>query len=215
MPRTLPNLTRIFSQEIAKAEDFVQRLEAAHVYLSSGSSNQQIGRTALELAYELSFLRIFIAWEQFQEQTFARLLCGYIPRGRTQEPLAAGQQYRRTINDAELAILAGQQYRLWHNPTQVAARARAFFAGGSFELIIASNQAALIEFAAIRHRIAHAQDHARQEFDNATMSLASRRYGGARPGKFLRDWQRLVIPRRRWISVISSDLKNLAAQICP
>ena len=79
-------------------------------------------------------------------------------------------------------------------------------------MVIASNLSRLEQFAAIRHRIAHAQEHARIQFDLATMSLAAKRYKGARPGRFLRDWES---PSRRWLDAIADELKYLSVQITP
>lgn len=216
MPRALPPLANHFATEIAKAEHLVRRLEAAHVTLSSlGKAHPQIGLTSIELSYELAFLRIFLAWEIFLEQTFLRLLCGYAPLGGVQEQLLPGITYSRNIAAAETMVLGGRNFRLWYNPAHLIGRARGYFANGNFEFVISSNQSALEELAAIRHRIAHAQEHARQEFDDATMSLASRRYPGSRPGRFLRDWRRNSVPPSRWLSSISADLLGLARQICP
>jgi hypothetical protein len=76
-----------------------------------------------------------------------------------------------------------------------------------------SSAARLAMFAAIRHRVAHGQDDAKQKFNQATMFLCGRRYRGARPGSFLRDWDTSSQPNRRWLEVISLELANLARQI--
>lgn len=216
MARLLPALADNFAFEVAKAEELVSRLEMANITLATSlGRNHQIGLTSLELSYELAFLRVFLAWEIFLEEVFLRLLCGYAPRGGVREPLQPGVSYCRTITDAELVVLGGQHYKLWHNPLHIVGRARSFFQGGHFELVIASNQASLHDFARIRHRVAHAQKHAKREFDVVTMSMASRRYPASRPGRFLRDWRRHVVPPARHFSAITSDLLGLARQICP
>ncbi|MBA2704374.1 MAG: DUF262 domain-containing protein [Blastocatellia bacterium] len=113
---------------------------------------------------------------------------------------------------AETAVLGSMPFRLWHNPSQIVTRSQGFIVSGLHETIISSNLTRLHQFAAIRHRIAHAQEHARAQFDTATMSLAARRYKGGRPGKFLRDWES---PTRRWLNAISDELKSLSTQITP
>jgi hypothetical protein len=193
----------------------IERLERANVFLGQISTQPQIGVVTIELAYELAFLRVFLAWEVFLEDVFLRLLCGYARSGGALEPLAAGQNYRRTLADAEIAVLQGRAYKLWHNPTDVVDRAKIFFTGSAFELAIASKQADLGYYAAIRHRIAHAQEHARIQFDLATMQLAARRYRGSRPGRFLRDWKRGTMLPTRHFSAIVDDLAVLAKLICP
>jgi hypothetical protein len=102
---------------------------------------------------------------------------------------------------------------LWHNPRTVIARARQWLSVCPHEVVIASHQAALENYAAVRHRIVHGQDDAKVKFDSATMALVGRRYRGARPGRFLRDWNTSVIPQVRWLESLGSALSNLAAQI--
>jgi hypothetical protein len=215
MPRILPALADEFDSEVSKANLLARSLESAQVILSQSGNSSQIGIAAIELTYELAFLRMFLAWEVFLEEVFLRLICGYAPRGGAPEPLAPGQTYRRTIGDAETDVLRGKAYRLWHNPSEVINRARGFLSGSNFELIIASKQSDLDDYAAIRHRIAHAQEHARVRFDSVTMALAARRYRGSRPGRFLRDWKTRAIPPTRYLTAISNDLAALARQICP
>jgi|GEM_PF-2488070 len=216
MPRPLPELADEFAAEIRKAEQLTCGLEAARIVLNSRSRSQShIALASLELTYELAFLRVFLAWEVFLEQTFVRLLCGYVTPSGNQEPLLPGISYYRTMAAAEVALLRGQQFKAWYNPNHVISRASSFFARGNFELVIASKQSDLENFAAIRHRIAHAQEHARRNFDAATMSLAARRYRASRPGRFLRDFRSRSVPPTRWLFSISSDLLGLARQICP
>jgi hypothetical protein len=215
MPRVLPALADDFQSEVDAANMLIKRLEAAQISLSESGKPYQIGIAAIELTYELAFLRMFLAWEIFLEEVFLRLICGYAPKGGTPEPLAQGQSYRRTIDDAETAILGGKAYRLWHNPSEVIKRTRGFLSGSNFELVIASKQSDLTDYAAIRHRIAHAQEHARVKFDGVTMTLAARRYRGSRPGRFLRDWKTRAMPPTRYVAAISADLAALARQICP
>lgn len=215
MPRIIPSLSTNFDQEISRAEALVLRLENAHLALENSRKPERIGHPALEMSYELAYLRIFIAWEVFLEQVFYRLWCGHAPRGQPPERCLAGMSYCRTIAIAESTLLGGRSYALWHNPSHIVIRANRFFQPGNFALVIQSNQSKLDEYAAARHRVAHGQGHARQRFDLATMNMASRRYSGGRPGRFLRDQQRGNIPPRRWLNAISADLSGLAHQICP
>ncbi len=215
MPRRLPPLANHFIASAQAAQDLIMRLEAAHVYLSGQQAQHQIGLNALELSYELAYLRIFTAWEEFQEQVFLRRLCGYEDANGYREPLVSGQNYRPTLALAESAYLGGLQYKLWHDPVKIVARVKIFFVASHFATVIGSRQAALGEFAAVRHRVAHSQKHARSEFDAATMSIAARRYSASRPRRFLRDWKNTIYPRKRWIASIADDLGALARQICP
>lgn len=215
MPRDLPALADGFEVAVRRAEEYVVRLEQANASLGSMPNAPQIGVSALELSYELAYLRIFLAWEEFLSECFLRLLCGYQARGIGQEPLRPGVHYLPTIAQADAAVLGGQRYKLWHSPQQVATRAQGYFQNGNFERVVSSAAPMIEECAVVRHRIAHAQDHARREFDLTTMALAGKRYPASRAGRFLRDWDASPLQRRRWLVVLSSRLCGLARQLCP
>lgn len=212
MPRLLPHFDHQFAHDVAAALNLISRIETLNAF-SQGQAIDRLSIGNVELSYELAFLRIFLAWELFLEDSLLRLLCGYRHSGG-QEPLQPNRTYFRTLGDAERAILGGQQYKLWHNPGHVISRAQTYLQNSRYEIIIASAQARLAHFAAVRHRIAHAQSHAARQFDQATMSLAGRRYPASRPGRFLRDRIPLTQPPTRWIDAISSELVGLSRQIC-
>lgn len=212
MPRRMPPLDSAFRVEILNAEDLVTRLEAARIALASQAMTRHtLHVKKLELLYELAYLRVFLAWENFLEQSFLRFLCGYRHSGG-QESILSGN-YCRTLSDASATLFGNRGFALWHTPSTVVTRAQSFFANGRHEIIVSSNQARLAHFAAIRHRIAHAQDHAKFQFDQTTMALCGKRYLGSRPGVFLRDWAPSSTPPRRWIDAIAGELFSLAKQI--
>lgn len=212
MPRILPRLDKVFSSHIRNSLDFIERVELSRV-LVSRQSGKRLRISDIELSYELAYLRIFIAWEDFLEQTLIRLICGYA-HSAGQEPLQPRCSYYRNILAAEAAILSGRRYKLWHDPIQVISRAQRFLLGSRFEIVISSAQSNLEKYSATRHRIAHSQKDARIQFDNASMSLSGRRYLGARPGRFLRDWQTNPIKPERWLETIAREFESLASQIC-
>jgi len=165
----------------------------------------------LELLYELAYLRIFVEWERFLEETFIRYLCGYqSTHGACQ--FLTGNPFAN-LGSAQAAMLHGRPFALWHDPSRIVARSQRFFYRGFHEIVVGSNGARLENLSAVRHRIVHDQSDARQRFDSATMSLVGRRYRAARPGRFLRDWDRNVNPPRRWIETFGGELTSLAGQI--
>jgi hypothetical protein len=212
MPRIIPPLDREFTRQLSLAFEFVARVEAVNM-AARQDRRLALSTANVELSYELAFLRIFLAWELFLEDALTRFISGY-HHSSGREPLKPGQQYFRSLSLAETAILGGGRYRLWHNPTHVISRAQTYLQNSRYELIIASAQVRIGYFAAIRHRIAHAQKHAAVEFDMTTMMLTGRRYRGSRPGRFLRDRVPSLQPPVRWISAIGSELEGLARQIC-
>jgi hypothetical protein len=213
MPRALPPLSKVLEAEIIRALDLAERLEQSRVRLTSDpSAGSLLTITAVELSYELSFLRVFIAWEDFLEACFFRLLCGYL-HSNGQEQLVIGRSFQRTLRDAESAVLAGRKYVLWHNADDVVRRAQHFFVNGRHEVVLSSNLTRLKHFGSVRHRIAHSQEHARANFDAATMALCGRRYRASRPGRFLRDWASTQGRPRRYLAAIANELLALARQM--
>jgi hypothetical protein len=187
--------------------------ETARLEAKPGSATRRdLHYKRIELLYEFSFLRIFLAWEAFLEQVFFRYLCGYASIHGT-AVLQQGASFAPTLAHAESAVLSGKDYQLWHDAATVVARSERFFTECPLERVLRSNVARLRAFAAIRHRIAHGQADARKKFDAATMVMAGRRYSGSRPGAFLRDRDVTVAPPLRWLEVLGRELQGLAIQI--
>jgi hypothetical protein len=209
----MPALQAELHREVAEAIRLAEIAEIARSEAARGSQTRRnLHPSRIELIYELAYLRTFLAWEVFLEQAFLRYLCGYSSSQGVAVP-QAGVAFSATLAHAELTVLAGRPYRLWHNPTEVADRSSRLLASCPIETVLRSSIARLDAFAAIRHRIAHAQADARRKFDAATMAIAGRRYKGARPGAFLRDRDVSVIPAVRWIEQLGRELQGLAAQI--
>jgi hypothetical protein len=206
----MPPLAAQFRQSVSEA---LALARAGDLAAAVGSPIRREWHVAhVELLYELAYLRIFVEWELFLEQTFLRYLCGYVSIGGQIYPPATGGFYA-TLQAAETAILAGRPFALWHDPTRVIIRARQLLTGCPHENVIASHTTRLLDLAAVRHRIVHAQKDAKQKFDTATINLSGRRYRGARPGRFMRDWDYSTTPARRWLSALGIELGNLAQQM--
>lgn len=172
----------------------------------------------LESLYELAYLRSFVACETCLEAVFYRSLCGYASSAG-QETLIGIGGYYPTLAHAEAAVLGGSQYALWHNPWSVIRRCKRFIRSGVAgcpgleELTVSSNVTRIEHLAAIRHRIVHNHSDAKSKFDAATFAIAGKVYPASRPGKFLRDVDRSIAPRRRWLNVTIDELTGLAGQI--
>ncbi len=213
MPRRMPGLQAEFHRQVAEAMNLAEIGEIARAEASAGSQTRsRLHHSRIELLYELAFLRMFLAWEAFLEQTFLRYLCGYSSRHGRAVPLATAS-WSPTLAHAEAAVLGGRDYALWHNPTQVADRCQRMFGSCPIEGVVRSSMSRLEALAAVRHRIVHAQADARRKFDNATMTIAGRRYRGARPGAFLRDRSPSTTPQVPWLEHLGRELQGLASQI--
>jgi hypothetical protein len=208
----MPPLAAEFARRVSESLAVAQAGDLAAAAPLGSEIRREWHVSRAELLYELAYLRIFIGWELFLEQTFLRYLCGYVSFTGIIYTSVTGA-FCATLQDAEASVLRGQQFVLWHNPRAVIDRSRRFLAQCPHESIIASHTTRLTDLAAVRHRIAHGQRDARQRFDTATINLVGRRYRGARPGRFLRDWDRSVSPAQRWLNALGMELGNLAQQM--
>jgi hypothetical protein len=187
--------------------------EIARVEAAVGSRTRAgLYPVRLEALYEMAYLRVFVSWEAFLEQAFLRYLCGYASAHGMATP-RPGSAFCSTLAQAEASVLNGNAYVLWHNPAKVIVRCRRFFSVSQLERVIASNTSRLEAFAAVRHRIAHAQSDAKAKFDLATMALHGRRYLGSRAGSFLRDRDVSIVPPERWLNRMAQELISLSRQV--
>src|SRR5687767_186428 len=106
MPHAMPALAGSFLKSIGKSSGLVLAGESARVLLTAPGT-QRINLARLEMLYEMAFLRVFLAWETFLEESFIRYMTGYAHRMGT-EPVPAGTSYYTTISAAKAAILGGQ-----------------------------------------------------------------------------------------------------------
>lgn len=170
--------------------------------------------------YETSYLLAFCAWENFLEEVFLRLLCGY-HNGKGRATLLAGKTYSVDLTAARVVLFSGRDYLLWHSPQYAIRRSQRWFdnsgpaANAPLEAVPASSQSDLEDFAAIRHFIAHRTSDARAKFDTAARRQSGYGVLGSRAGRFLR--QDTTDPttgiRMSWMARICDDLVSLANQI--
>jgi len=215
MARRCKNLAGDLERSVESSLEMLEAVEAAAQLARRGTKpSPSLYAHRIELFYEMGFLRMFIAWENFLEQSFYRYLCGH-RNANGVEPIVPPAPFR-TIQDAEAHVLNNKPFVLWHSPSRVWNRAHGMIPGGLHEQVIGSNIAALDRYGAVRHRIAHAQADARIKFDQASMRLTGKRYRGARPGKLLRDWYLRSAPiPKRWVEMIGDEFVNLGYQIVP
>jgi hypothetical protein len=119
----MPPFAAQFRQRVSEALSLAQAgdLAAATPLGAPLRSEWHIAR--VELLYELAYLRIFVEWELFLEQTFLRYLCGYVSIGGHIYP-SVGGGFCATLQIAEATMLAGRPFFLWHDPIRVISRAR-------------------------------------------------------------------------------------------
>lgn len=216
MPRMMPALVAQFESRVDQALALAEKIESARARLSGSTDRALLHPERLELVYELSFFRCYLAWEEFLEESFIRYLAGYVSAHYTPVPVSGA--FYSTLPAARAGYLGGRKYKLWHDPNIVVARSQGFLIAGPHETVTNSALSDLQRFSAVRHRIAHAQDNARIEFDSAAIALIGRRVKGSKAGRFLRlDYGGgsggSAAPGYTWLQHIAGSYLSLARQI--
>ena len=144
-----------------------RRLSAdAYRWSSPGAHRTRpyISRKRRDDMTEMAFLRAFLAWEIFVEESFILYLSGQKPpRGRAPNRYAFPPN-QKTARD--WVVPERRDYAEWTVPTQVSGRAERFFqAGRPFAPVLRSNQNVLDEVRIIRNAIAHRSVSAREKFE--------------------------------------------------
>ena len=114
---------------------------------------------------ELAFLRSFLAWESFLEESFLLYILGKKPRhrklARKRYVLPAGHKHAQTF-----LLPEGGSYAEWDKPDKVLARANKLLRGGEpFESAISPRRNTLLDMHAIRNALVHRSDTSRLSFE--------------------------------------------------
>lgn len=167
----------------------------------------------MEALYEAAFLRIFTAWEVFQEDACVRMMAG--AKTSIYAPSAPpGKAIYRNLGSARQALYGGRRYLLWHDPVASASRVAKHLVSCPLEASLTTQGTWLDNVGKVRHRVAHASKDASDSFEAAALSLTGTTYQG-RPGRLLRAQDTSdALNLRRWIVVIVAGLRDTATQIC-
>lgn len=156
-----------------------------------------------ELITETAFLRAFLSWEQFLEETFILYLLGMVPpRGSSPQRYASPLTLEIAQN---LVVPEDRSYVKWTTVSNITKRAQRFFKDGKpFAPALTGLSNAFTEMQIIRNAIAHqstsAQDRfkrlARDKSSTGTISanltvgrfLSSRIPGSSPPETFFGDY---------------------------
>jgi hypothetical protein len=134
---------------------------------------------------ELSFLRVYVAWEEFLEGSFSRFLCGARSRSGRRPTRYTSPKNLEHARKMIIGFERGDRFADWSQRQKVTTRAELLFKDGSpFRTPIQAAGAELDEMRAIRDRIAHRSDTAAVQFQN----VVQKRLGTAlriNPGRFL------------------------------
>jgi hypothetical protein len=212
----MPSLAQRFATDVDRAVGIARAGELAWLDAKPASvTRRELRGARIDVLYEMAYLRLFVGWEIFLEETFLRMMCGWSSPLYTPALVSPHRPFG-TISSARSALYGGKDYLLWHNPGVVSKRCNKWFQNGIHAQVIASSEARLEWFAAVRHRIAHGSDQVKREMNTASTGLAGRRYPGASAGRFLRSWREAEpLQQERWLRAIADELSRLAHQMSP
>jgi hypothetical protein len=224
MARNLKSLRKQFIANADQALGLVRDAEEMYLGTPAGASiaYTPLHYSRIEYLYELAFIRIFIEWEVFLEETVLRCLVG-VPTKRGKPTLKAtkwlpsGKKFYKTLEDAKGAIFTDKYkagYILWGNVDTALTVLGIHFNSIRHAQVLTASKRRLRHFCTVRNRIAHGTSNQKLKFNDATRALARKEYKGAKPGRFLRDWHKRTSGEIRWVHSIAKFLKSLARSIC-
>jgi hypothetical protein len=165
---------------------------------------------------ELSFLRAFLAWEFFLEETFILYLLGKTaPRGRAPTRIAFPPNRKKA---EQLLLPEDYQYIKWTIAAKVAKRAERFFRNGRpFAPALSTHFNTFDEMRILRNAIAHSQSSAQEKFKALVRRKSST---GTYPprltvGGFLEMTVPAVIPPETFFSNYINKIRATADNIVP
>lgn len=138
----------------------------------------------LEIITEFAFLRIFMAWEIFLEDSFLRYLVG------TKSP--SGYEPKLKIDCKNMVIARGilspdgGKIIKWNSPSDIISRASKYFKDGEpYTTNLETISTYFQEMNTIRNRITHKSDESKQKFINFIRGKFGYGIRGITPGRFL------------------------------
>ena len=172
MPPNLSHVLVNFQNGINSSTNLVSRIQ-----------NLGIPRIQLEIIVEMAFLRIFVAWESFLEESFIRYAVGAAsPSGYAPNALIHPQN----IGHALELVLSRRDYVTWNSASEVTGRSALYFEGGEpYRSALEPASIELDEMNTIRNRITHKSMHSKSQFN----AFVRRKFGhgvrGMTPGRYL------------------------------
>ena len=161
---------------------------------------------------ELAFLRSFLAWERFLEESFLLYLLGKrAPRGRQPRRFAMPPDAKA----ARELVLGSRRYATWDGPATLD-RAKVFFrAGRPYANAIEPRRYLLQEVQTVRNAIAHQSEVARRKFEKLVRDKLGTLPPKTTVGKFLTTAVSGSIPTRSFLELYLDEMALVAREIVP
>lgn len=165
------------------------------------------------LVAELSFLKIFVAWEQFLENSFINyMLGGETNRGRRAKRYIFPKDSKHALS----IVCEGRPFANWATPSEVIRKAELFFARGKpFKDSLWPIQGTINDMQTIRNYLAHMSIESREKFKELVRSELTYFPYKNTPGKFLLTKNPSARPQIIFLRYYTDILKNTAKKIIP
>ncbi len=168
-----------------------------------------------EMVTELAFLRAFLAWEAFLEESFILYLWGKRPPKGYPPRRYVSPQNRKVAE--QLIVPEGRDYVDWTAASKVISRAERFFRDGKpYSSALRAQQHMFDEMKAIRNAIVHSSSSSWEKFK----SLTRKRLLGTYPhnltvGGFLAMTMSGASPPESFLEFYLSNIRLAAERIVP
>jgi len=176
------------------------------------ASGPLISATRRDSIIELAFLRGFLAWESFLEESFILHMLGKQPK----KGKAPHRYVMPPSRKAAFSLTAdGRGYAKWEVASEVATRATRFFRDGRpYTAPLRAAQTRLDEARTLRNAVAHRSETAQKNFE----ALARNQLGGTLPpgltvGGFLNTPRAASTPPESFLEHYLGSLQLVAEQI--
>ena len=167
-----------FNYQITKSFSLIKSMEG--VGSTKINSKLQIKQAEFYEIVELSFIKIFIAWEQFLEAIFIRHL---VSRGNSR---VKSYINAKSLNHAYQIVKENRPYPDWTNRDTVLRKANLFLKNGEpYKTTLNSISSDLEDIKTIRNSIVHMSNNSQEKLKSLIRSSLSMSPSGISAGKFL------------------------------
>ena len=180
--------------------------------LITAIKNSNLRQIQKELVIELAFLRIFIAWEAFLEESFFRYLVG----GKS----CSGKRPKKFINPPNIKkaieIVAGERNRYikWNLSEENIARSEIYFKNGEpYKNTLEVISSDIKDMNTIRNRITHHSRASKDKFAEFIRQESGHGIKGMTPGRFLLRNKANTTPAITYFDYYSNVIERAASAI--
>ncbi|NPV14383.1 hypothetical protein HPY86_05575 [candidate division WOR-3 bacterium] len=154
---------------------FIAQMNDSFNLLQTMNQIPNIDSNVINLVYELSFLKMYLAWEWFIEETFILYMLGE----KTDSGYAPNRYvFPRDKNHAYAIITSGRRYAKWLNLNFIKKKSELFFKDGEpFKRVLCDNadiNRALQNMTTLRNAIVHISQTSREEYESMLESMLTR-----------------------------------------